>query len=443
MIYDQAARSALLYLAQDLDRLLAVADAQLSSGYAGDRHGRQPVHTVYVPAHRFAANTVRLWGAEALAAQAEFAAEPAEFAEAFNLSTELAEQVLPLVQAKLADEPIEDLRIDFEDGYGTRSDDTEDAHARAAARALASVLGADAAPPFTGIRCKSLEPKTRRRAIATIDAFLGALAEIHAESGGSRGSSPSSQHSPPAGFVFTLPKVTSAAQVTAMTVLCERIESAYGIIHPRQLSFELQVEMPQLIVGADGAATIAQCIHAGGDRLIGLHYGTYDYSAAVGISAAHQRLDHPAADYAKAVMQVAAAGTGVRLSDGSSNVLPVGSRNEIVAAWQLHSRLVRRSLERGFYQGWDLHPAQLVSRYAATYGFYREGLSAACDRLRAYAERAAAGLEEPATGRALAAFLGRGIDCGAFTEAGVAARTGLDRDQLRSVRRTGQLPDEP
>jgi citrate lyase beta subunit len=427
MTNHNAPRPALHELAADLDRLLAVADAQLSSGYPGDRYGRQPVHTVYVPAHRFAANTIRLWSAEALAALDEFAAEPVEFAEAFNLSTDLAEQVLPLVQAKLADEPIEDLRIDFEDGYGTRSDETEDAHARAAARALATVLGADAAPPFTGIRCKSLEPRTRRRAIATIDAFLGALAESHAEL--------------PPGFAFTLPKVTSAAQVTAMIVLCERFESAYEISYRHQLSFELQVEMPQLIIGADGAATIAQCIQAGGDRLAGLHYGTYDYSAAVGISAAHQRLDHPVADYAKAVMQVAVAGTGVRLSDGSSNVLPVGSRNEIIAAWQLHSRLVRRSLERGFYQGWDLHPAQLVSRYAATYGFYREGLSAACDRLRAYAERAAAGLEEPATGRALAAFLGRGIDCGAFTEAGVAARTGLDRAQLRSVRRTGQLPD--
>jgi citrate lyase beta subunit len=429
MTNPDAPRSALLYLAQDLDRLLAVADARLATGYPGDGYGRQPVHTAYVPAHRFAANTVRLWGAEALAAQAEFAAEPAEFAEAFNLSPELAEQVLPLVQAKLADEPIEDLRIDFEDGYGTRSDDTEDAHARAAARALAAVLSADAAPPFTGIRCKSLEPKTRRRAIATIDAFLGALFEGHAET--------------PPGFIFTLPKVTSADQVTAMTVLCEWFESGYGISRARQLYFEIQVEMPQLILGPDGAATIAQCVHVGRDRLIGLHYGTYDYSAAVGISAADQRLDHPAADYAKAVMQVAAAGTGVRVSDGSSNVLPVGSKADIVVAWQLHSRLVRRSLERGFYQGWDLHPAQLVSRYAATYGFYREGLGAACDRLRAYAERAAAGLEEPATGRALAAFLGRGIDCGAFTEAGVAARTGLDRDQLRSVRRTGQLPDHP
>jgi citrate lyase beta subunit len=427
MTNPDAPRSALLYLAHELDRLLAVADAQLATGYPGDSWGRQPVHTAYVPAHRFAANTVRLWGAEALAAQAEFAAGPAEFAEAFNLSPELAEQVIPLVQAKLADEPIEDLRIDFEDGYGTRSDDTEDAHARAAARALATVLRADAAPPFTGIRCKSLQPKTRRRAIATIDAFLGALFEGHGET-------------PPC-FVLTCPKITSADQVTAMTALCDWFEASYGITRTRQLSFELQVEMPQLILGPDGAATIAQCVHAGGGRLRGLHYGTYDYSAAVGITADHQRLDHPAADYAKAVMQVAAAGTGVRLSDGSSNVLPVGSRTEVVAAWQLHSRLIRRSLERGYYQGWDLHPAQLVSRYAATYGFYWQGLGAACDRVAAYAERTAAGLEEPATGRALAAFLGRGIDCGAFTEVGVAARTGLDRDKLGYVRRTGRLLD--
>jgi hypothetical protein len=139
-------------------------------------------------------------------------------------------------------------------------------------------------------------------------------------------------------------------------------------------------------------------------------------------------------------MQVAAAGTGVRLSDGSSNVLPVGTRQEVVGAWRLHAGLVRRSLERGFYQGWDLHPAQLVSRYAATYAFYREGLSAAADRLRAYTERAAAGLEEPATGRALAGYLSRGLDCGAFSDAEVKERTGLDRSELRTVRRRGTVP---
>ncbi|HWF82459.1 MAG TPA: aldolase [Streptosporangiaceae bacterium] len=419
-------RPALSSLAADLDDLLAVSDAELATGYPGDVGGRQPVHTAYVPAHQFGSGTVRLWGSQALAALEEFAPDPARFAEIFALSPKLAGQVRSLVQAKLANEPIEDLRIDFEDGYGRRSDDTEDAHARATARSLRAVLSEDGAPPFVGIRCKSLEPKTRRRAIGTVAAFLDAFFE---------------SGDPLLDFLVTLPKVTSAAQVAAMNELCQRFECAYRQPpHRRWLSFEVQVETPQLILGADGTATIAKCVHAGRDRLRGLHYGTYDYSAALDVSAAYQSLEHPVADYAKAVMQVAAAGTGIRLSDGSSNVLPVGTGAEVIAAWQLHARLVRRSLERGFYQGWDLHPAQLVSRYAATYAFYRQGLASSARRLRLYGERAAAGLEEPATGRALASYLSRALDCGGVTEAEVEAQTGLDRARLRSARRTGVVP---
>jgi hypothetical protein len=163
---------------------------------------------------------------------------------------------------------------------------------------------------------------------------------------------------------------------------------------------------------------------------VGLHYGTYDYSAACGIAAAYQAMDHPVADHAKAVMQVAAAGRGVRLSDGSTNVLPVGDPDAVHAAWRLHARLVRRSLERGFYQGWDLHPAQLPTRYAATYAFFRDGLPAANARLSAYLERRASGvLDEPATARALAGFVLRGLDCGALDPSDVE----LDRAMLERL----------
>jgi citrate lyase beta subunit len=418
-------RQVLSGLAGDLDDILAVSDAQLATGYPSDRSGRQPVHTAYVPAHMFREDTARLWGAQALAALEEFAPEPADFAEVFGLNAALADEVRLLVQAKLSNEPIEDLRIDFEDGYGIRSDQTEDAQARAAGRSLRALLSEEGAPPFAGIRCKSLEPRTRRRAISTIEAFFDAFCEAG---------------DPPHHFVITVPKVTSEAQVAAMNVLCQRFELAYQLrIRPNWLSFEIQVETPQLIVGADGAATIARCVHAGRDRLVGLHYGTYDYSAAVGISADNQSLDHPAADYAKAVMQVAAAGTWVRLSDGSSNVLPVGTRKDVIAAWQLHARLVRRSLERGFYQGWDLHPAQLVSRYAATYAFFREGFSVACDRLRLYADRSTAVLEEPATRQALAGYLSRALNCGAVTETELKAQIGLDQGQLRHLRLRGTV----
>src|SRR5690606_38351443 len=90
---------------------------------------------------------------------------------------------------------------------------------------------------------------------------------------------------------------------------------------------------------------------------------------------------------------------------------------------RLHARLVRRSLERGFYRGWDLHPAQLPTRYAATYEFFRSGSAAAADRLSAYLRRRSGGvLDEPATARALAGFLLRGLDCGAVDPGGVPFR---------------------
>ncbi len=414
------------YVPHELDELLAVADAELASAYPGENRGRQPVHTAYIPAHNFEQDSLTQWAAQAKAALQEYAPSPDKLADAMGLEPAVAAEVYPLIQDKLGREPVEDLRIDFEDGYGIRGDDTEDAHARAAARSLAAALRGDVAPPFTGLRCKSLEKPTRHRAVATIRAFLDTLAE--------------NDWPLPPGFTITLPKVTSVAQVSAMTVLCQRLEAAYGIIHPRRMTFEIQVETPQVICGPDGVATIARCVHAAAGRLTGLHYGTYDYSAALGVAAAQQSIEHPVADHARAVMQVAAAGTGVSLSDGSSNVLPVGTREDVLQAWRLHARLVRRSLERGFYQGWDLHPGQLVSRYAATFAFFREGLPVACARLRAYEQRSAAGLEEPATARALATFLARALDCGAVTDDEVSALAGLTRSDLRLARRTGRLP---
>jgi citrate lyase beta subunit len=395
-----------------LDRQLEDVDRQLATRYPGSAGARQPVHTVYVPADRCHPGLAGEWGAQALAVLAEHGPSAAELADGLGLPADLVDQLYDRVRAKLEREPIEDLRIDFEDGYGHRSDGEEDADAVSAAGALAA---AGHATPFCGIRFKSLEAATRRRGIRTLDLFLGALL---------------GHGSLPAGFVVTLPKVSSAGQVEAMAGLCERLEQAHGI-EPGRLRFELQIETPQAVLGADGTATVAQMIHASRGRCSALHYGTYDYSAAVGVAAAYQAMDHPAADHAKAVMQVAAAGTGVQLSDGSTNVLPIGDRQQVLAAWRLHLRLVRRSLERGYYQGWDMHPAQLVTRYTGTYGFFRDGLAVSAARLRAYAEKAGSDvLDEPATAQALAGFLVRGLDCGALDEAETYALTGLDRTGL-------------
>jgi citrate lyase beta subunit len=407
-------------LTRELDGRLADADAALTARYPGDRGVRQPVHTVYVPADRFDDHLVPDWGGRARAALEEHGGGPHVFAQTVGLPPALAEEIHERVLAKLAAEPIEDLRIDFEDGYGSRGDAEEDSGVDAAAAALTRSTGDDTAAPFHGIRFKSFEAPTRARGVRTLDRFVGALADADGLTDG---------------FVVTLPKVTSVDQVEAMVVACEAIERAHGLPAGR-LGFEIQVETPQSILGADGTVLVARMIHAAAGRCTSLHYGTYDYSASCGISAAYQSMEHPAADHAKAVMQVAAAGTGVHLSDGSTNVLPVGDTDAVRAAWRLHARLVRRSLERGYYQGWDLHPAQLPSRFAATYAFYRDGFPTAAARLHAYVHGGDSGyLDEPATATALAGFVLRGLECGALDEAEVGERAGVDLDRLAVLAR--------
>ena len=368
-------------LAGELDARLADADAELVRRYPGTRAERQPVQTIYVPADRFAADTVTRYGEVALATLAE---HEALFLELTGGDRDLLERV----RTRLATRPVDDLRIDFEDGYGPRPDDEEDAAVAATAEALRVAIADGTAPAWFGIRFKSLERPTRHRGLRTLATFVARLAD-----GGPL----------PRGFVVTLPKVTSVDQVEAMVHAAGHLETVLGL-EPRSLRFEIQVETPQSILGPDGTTLVARMVHAADGRCTGLHYGTYDYSAFIGIAGPYQSLDHPAADHAKAVMQAAAAGTGVWLSDGSTNVLPVGDADAVRRGWETHLRLVRRSLERGFYQGWDLHPAQLPTRYAATFAFYRERL----DRSSV--------LEEPATDRALADFIRRGRECGALDE---------------------------
>ncbi|TCC45471.1 aldolase [Kribbella pittospori] len=413
-------------LVGELDRRLADADAALAAEYPGDRGVRQPVHTVYVPADRYDARTVEEWGAEARAALGAYGASAAQLAEALGLlavptgdtGAALTDELYELVRAKLEREPIEDLRIDFEDGYGTRPDDQEDVAAVAAARSLAESVTAGVAPPYHGLRIKSLEAPSRRRGVRTLDLFVRELGGALTE-----------------GFVITLPKVTSVEQVEAMMLVLDAVEAEHGV-PAGSLKFEIQVETPQSILGSDGTALVARMIKAGAGRVTGLHYGTYDYSASLGVAAAYQSMEHPVADHAKDVMQLAAAGTGVFVSDGSTNVLPVGSADAVHAAWRLHLRLVRRSLGRGIYQGWDMHPAQLPTRFVANYLFYREGLQTAATRLRAYLGQGDSGyLDEPATAAALAGFVLRGMECGAVDQSEVDKLIGVDTAGLAKLAR--------
>ena len=367
---------------------LSAVDEERARRYPGDRLADQPVHTCYVPADRFRPDIVEHWGATALAT---LRANP------LDVDAAIRERV----ERKLAGQPIEDLRIDFEDGYGAPDDATEDADAVRAARALPDT-------PYVGLRVKSFDTAALRgRSIRTLDLFLGALGSV------------------PAGLLITFPKVTDVRQVEVFVALLDRLESGLGLA-AGSLVFEIQVETPQTIVDSKGLLALPGFVAAGQGRVRGLHFGTYDYTAGLGLPSASQHLAHDACDFARHVMQVSAAGTGVWCSDGSTNILPVGDEEAIRRGWHTHATLVRRSLDHGFYQGWDLHPNQLVTRYATVYDFYRAGVPAARERLVDYLERRTGAVaDEPATARMLAAFLLRALRCGAVDDAELAV--GQDR----------------
>jgi citrate lyase beta subunit len=337
----------------------------------------------------------------------------------------VAERTRARVRAKLERAPVEDLRVDFEDGYGTRPDDEEDWHAEEAARAVQASRADGTAPPSFGLRVKSFVDGAEARSLRTLDTFLTSLTEAAGEL--------------PDGFVVTLPKVETPEHVAIFAEALERLEIGLGFAE-RALRFEVQVETPRSVLGPDGSVAAGSILDAAGGRLAALHFGVFDYTASLGLMPWEQRLDHPANDFARHALQVALAGTGVRISDGSSNVAPVSDRTDDVhAAWRVHADHVRHSLSDGFVQGWDLHPAQLASRYAAVYGWLLPHLDDATSRVRAWREGVAAAgvLDEPATVTSLLRYLRFAVSSGAVDEAEVLDNAGLARDELLEERRGG------
>lgn len=380
---------------------------------------------MYGGAHLFKADTAAKLGATALRVLQEHAPDPAALATAIGLAPDSAARVHARVIEKLQREPVEDFRLDFEDGYGNRPDAEEDGHAESAAVEVANGSKNGTLPPFIGIRIKNLGDELRERALRTAHLFLDRLLK---ETGGHL----------PANFVVTLPKITAATQVSALVQAFGRIEASHHLASGT-LRMELMVETPYSIFDDKGVVSLPGLLAQGHGRITAAHFGTYDYTASLGITASHQHMRHPACDFARHVMQVALAGTDVWLSDGATNVLPVGSdRATIHRAWRLHYDDIRHSLTHAFYQGWDLHPAQLVTRYAAVYAFFLESLDAASERLLNFIAKAAQAtlvgevFDDAATGQGLLNFFLRALNCGAVRENEIGALTGLTLEELRS-----------
>jgi hypothetical protein len=464
--------SSLLEEAADTFAALGHANRAFAGLYPGDAPARQPVHVVYGGAHLYKAETTRRLGELALRSLATYAPTaidlaravgfvPAEalketdagaLAEAYTRdaaglrrqspSLWLACRVHERVVAKLSREAVEDFRIDFEDGYGARSDADEDATAIAAAKEVARAMASDLLPPFIGIRIKSFGEEWKLRGARTLEIFLGTLL---GETGGRL----------PAQFIVTLPKVNIPEQPRTLVRLFEVLERRHAL-PAGTLRLELMVETTQALLGPDGRCPLRDFLAACEGRCRGAHLGTYDFTASCNITAAYQSMDHPWCDLAKGMMLLAYAGTGLFLSDGATNVMPVGphrgstlsgaeeaeNRQVVHAAWRLSHRHIRRSLEGGYYQGWDLHPAQLPVRYATCFAFFLEGFSQAAERLRTFVEKAAQAtlvgdvFDDAATGQGLLNYFLRALNSGAIDLEEIAA-TGLTHEEvaLRSFAR--------
>ena len=419
---------------------LREANLVFAAAHPGEGPGRQPVHTVYGGAQLFAADTVSKLGSVALRALDTYGPDPASLGRALNISDHPALATIDKrVRGKLAREPIEDFRIDFEDGYGNRPDAEEDGHAVTVASELAKGMRDGTLSPFIGMRIKPLNEELRGRSIRTLDLVYTAMA-------GTGGL--------PDRWIVTIPKVTIIEQVEFTVSVLKQLERKLGF-PDGMLKFEAMVETPQIVLDASGRSLLPRLMDVTDGRLRGAHFGTYDYTAGINITAAHQRMQHPSCEFAKHFMQAAFAGTDVWLSDGSTTVMPVPVHREarggpaltksqqadnaasVHAAWRMHFDDVRHSLAGGFYQGWDLHPAQLVTRYAALYSFFLDGIDAAGVRLKNFVGKAAQAtlvgdvFDDAATGQGLLNFFLRGINSGAITEKEALKMTGLTEEDFR------------
>ena len=415
------------------------ANEQFSQQYPGETGRRQPVHTVYGGAHLFKSDSAQRLGALARRSLEEFAPDAATFAKAIGLQDSLAGKIYERVTEKLQREPVEDFRIDFEDGYGNRPDAEEDGHAAAAAAEVATGHKNNTLPPFIGIRIKPFNEELRARSFRTLELFVSNVVEKNS------GRLPDN-------FVVTLPKITIPEQVTALVALLKQLEKQTSLAEG-SLKFEMMIETTQSIINHRGQLNLPLLLAAGDGRCVAAHFGTYDYTAGCSITAAHQHMLHAACDFAKHMMQVSFAGTGVWLSDGATNIMPVAThrgesltkeqidenREVVHRAWKLHYDHIQHSLVNAFYQGWDLHPAQLPTRYAAVYAFFLESLDAASERLKNFVEKAAKAtlvgdvFDDAATGQGLLNYFLRAINCGAITEAEAVERSGLTLPELRSA----------
>jgi len=404
---------------------LEKANNSFTQHYPGDREQQQPIHTLYGGAQLYKAGATKKIGELSLKAFHQYAPDYKTLAKALHLpgKKELWKQVHQRVISKLEKCAVEDFRIDFEDGYGNRPDAEEDACAEFTAKEYAQALKDGIAAPYMGIRIKPFNEELKYRSVRTLDIFVSTLIK---ENDGKV----------PENFVITLPKVNIPEQVTAFVELLDHMEQQIGIQNG-SLKIEVMIETTQALLSQNGVNHMPLIYKAANGRCRGAHFGTYDYTASFDVTAAQQHMQHPACDFALQMMKLTFAGTGVWLSNGATSVMPIGDTETVHQAWKLAFDDIIHSLEMGYYQGWDLNPAQIPIRYAACYTFFLQSLEQASVRLKNFIKKAAQAtlvgdvFDDAATGQGLLNFFLRALNSGAITEKEIEA-TGLSLAELRT-----------
>ncbi len=401
---------------------------------------RSPVHVVYGGAHLFTADTSQKLGKIALASMDAYSPDIDEFAAAMGLdeSKMFLRRVYRKTLDKLAREPVEDLRIDFEDGYGFRPDDEEDADAITAAGELAKAFLNNSITPFCGFRIKSFAPETYDRGTRTLHLFLHNFLR-------------KTNEKLPANFVVTLPKVSRRKEVRGLCKMLDKIEKHAGL-ETGSIGVEIMIETPHAVVGRKGRVAIAGLIAAAKGRCRSAHFGAHDFTSSLGISAVNQHLRHDACNFARQLMLITLAPLGIRLVDSVTTKMPVPihrdgklseeqkneNRQSVHASWREHFDNVTASMTNGFYQSWDLHPNQLVARYAAVYAFFLRSRDLDGARLRGFIEKATRAnltgstFDDAASANGILNFFRLGLDCRAFRDAEIKKATSLSAREIRN-----------
>lgn len=310
----------------------------------------------------------------------------------------LTETARRRVEQRLS-EPLEDFRIDFEDGYGARLSSEEDGHARLVAQALPQ------AEHYRriGIRLKPINRLWAPRVLRTLQLCVGELSVW------------------PRGFCLTLPKVEEVSQILWLLQELPAIEGQRG-----PLPLEIMIESPQ------GLRNVSALVEAAGSRCRGVHFGPFDFLASCQIPQAQRH--HPLNQQARGQLLLTLSGRGVELADGPTTQLPLPiHRNPLPAqipenqksvrqAWELHRDEVLQARKQGFRQGWLLHPAQLISHYSALLQESEAIWPQALERLRLYldeggkARASGSEFDDRATARMWVQAVAQAVDLGLIQE---------------------------